>query len=266
MLPIRDSTVDKYRSTVAGFSGHCGRLCSVTTGSQRRCCKELGLPRESAESLSMVTVCWLKSSPSLHLHLSLNREGRRGHHRWLHNQFPPFFSVLHHGNSRARWSPSFSRSNTWPLSSSWNPSAHLAIVFELLGHPPSDAVLTPATSSIPGRLVVGVSALFLPKDLPNAPANSSEIADHITQNYSRGDSPAIGTDSLSSKPPGLSVPLPSSGTACCQTSFSNNFRRKPIGCSKKKKKSNYKSVIQNAVSTFKHAWNAGIQICVCGMQ
>ena len=59
-------------------------------------------------------------------------------------------------------SPSLSRSSTWPLSSSWNPSAHLALVLELLGHPPSDAVLTPAISPITGRLVEGWRVLFLP--------------------------------------------------------------------------------------------------------
>ena len=31
----------------------------------------------------------------LHLHLSLNRGESLGHYRWLHNQFPPFFPVLH---------------------------------------------------------------------------------------------------------------------------------------------------------------------------
>ena len=105
--------------------------------------------------------CSLKLS-HLHLHLSLNREGRRGHHRWRHNQFPPFFSVLHHGNSRARWSPSFSRSNTWPLSSSWNSSAYLALVLEPWRHPPSEAVLTRAISPITGRLVEGGSVWFHP--------------------------------------------------------------------------------------------------------
>ena len=29
-------------------------------------------------------------------HLSLNREGRWWHRKWFHNQFPPFFSVLHY--------------------------------------------------------------------------------------------------------------------------------------------------------------------------
>ena len=52
-----------------------------------------------------------------------------------------------HCDSRARYNvaePFLSRSNTWPFMSPWNPSAHLAIVFEQWGHPPRDAVLTPA--------------------------------------------------------------------------------------------------------------------------
>ena len=36
------------------------------------------------------------------------------------------------------------RSSAWPLSSPWKPYAHLALVFELWVHPPSDLVLTPA--------------------------------------------------------------------------------------------------------------------------
>ena len=56
------------------------------------------------------------------------------------------------GQDTARLSPSLSRSNTWPLSSSWNPSANLALAFEPWRHPPSDAVLTPAILPISGRL------------------------------------------------------------------------------------------------------------------
>ena len=65
------------------------------------------------------------------------------------------------GQSITWRSPSLSRSNTWPLGSSWNPSAHLALVFVLWRYPPSDAVLTPAISPITGRLVEGGS-IFLP--------------------------------------------------------------------------------------------------------
>ena len=40
----------------------------------------------------------------LHVHLSLNNGGSLGHHRWLHNQFPPFFySQLPSGTW---WTPS----------------------------------------------------------------------------------------------------------------------------------------------------------------
>ena len=45
-------------------------------------------------------------------------------------------------------SQSLSGSNTWPLRLTWNPSARLPIFFELWGHPPSDAALTPAISLI----------------------------------------------------------------------------------------------------------------------
>ena len=49
----------------------------------------------------------------------------------------------------------------WPLSSSWNPSAHLALLFLLRRYPPSDAVLTPAILPITGRIVEGGNVLFL---------------------------------------------------------------------------------------------------------
>ena len=72
-----------------------------------------------------------------------------------------FHYIVSHGQG-ANWrSPSLSRSNTWPLSSSWIPSAHLALVFELWRYPPSD-VLTPAISPKTGRLVESGSVLFLP--------------------------------------------------------------------------------------------------------
>ena len=74
--------------------------------------------------------------------------------------------------STTRRSPSLSRSNTWPLGSSWKPSALLSLVFELRRYPPSDAVLTPVISPITGRLVEGENVVFLPiqvqKNLPTA--------------------------------------------------------------------------------------------------
>ena len=48
------------------------------------------------------------------------------------------------------------------FSSSQNPFTHLAQIFELWRHPPSDAMLTPAVSPMTGRLVKGRSILFLP--------------------------------------------------------------------------------------------------------
>ena len=47
--------------------------------------------------------------------------------------FACFHHMVSHGRGTIWRSPSLSRSNTWPLSSSWNPSAHLALVFELQG-------------------------------------------------------------------------------------------------------------------------------------
>ena len=46
------------------------------------------------------------------------------------------------------WSPSLSRSKTWPSGSSWNPSVLLALVFKLWRHPLSDALLTSVISPI----------------------------------------------------------------------------------------------------------------------
>ena len=57
-------------------------------------------------------------------------------------------------------SPSLSTSSTWPLSSSRNPFAHLALVFEVWRHPPSDVMLLPAISPITGRLEHGGRVLI----------------------------------------------------------------------------------------------------------
>ena len=73
-----------------------------------------------------------------------------------------FHHRMSHGQSTTWRSPSFSRSNMWLFSSSWNPSTHLAFFFELWRYPPSDAVLTTAISPITGRLVEGGSVLFFP--------------------------------------------------------------------------------------------------------
>ena len=83
-----------------------------------------------------------------------------------------FHYIVSHGQGATCRSPSLSRSNTWPLSSSWNPSALLPLVFELSRYPPSDVVLTPAISPITGRLVEGGNVVSLPmqiqQDLPTA--------------------------------------------------------------------------------------------------
>ena len=73
-----------------------------------------------------------------------------------------FHHMMRHGQSTTWRNTSLSRSNTRPLSSSWNSSAHLVLVFELRRYPPSDAVLTPIISLITGRLVESGSILFLP--------------------------------------------------------------------------------------------------------
>ena len=70
--------------------------------------------------------------------------------------------MVNHRQGTAWPSPSLSRLNKWPLSSLWNPSIHLALVFELWRYLPSDAVLTPAISPITGRLREGRSVLLLP--------------------------------------------------------------------------------------------------------
>ena len=83
-----------------------------------------------------------------------------------------FHHMVSHGQGTALRSPSLCRSNTWPLSSSWNPSTHLALVLELRRYPFSHAELTPAISPITGRLVEGGNVSFLPvqvqTDLPIA--------------------------------------------------------------------------------------------------
>ena len=73
-----------------------------------------------------------------------------------------FHHMVSYGQSTTWRSPSLSRSNTWLLSSSWTPTAHLALFSRLWRYPSSDAVLTPAISSISGRLVESGSVLFIP--------------------------------------------------------------------------------------------------------
>ena len=73
-----------------------------------------------------------------------------------------FHHMVGHGQSTTWQSPSFSRLSMWLLSSSWNPSAHLALFFLLWRYPPSDAVLTTAILPLSRRLVGGGSILFLP--------------------------------------------------------------------------------------------------------
>ena len=70
--------------------------------------------------------------------------------------------LVSQGQSTIWQSPSLSRSNTWLLSSSLNPSTHLVLVFEVWRYLLSDAVLTPAVLPETGRLVEGGSILFLP--------------------------------------------------------------------------------------------------------
>ena len=101
------------------------------------------------------------------LHLSLKREGRWGTTDDFTTSFrydivACFHHMVSHWQGTTWQSPSLSRSNRWPLSSSWNPSAHLALVLELRRYPPSGAVLTPAISPMTGRLVEGGNVLFLP--------------------------------------------------------------------------------------------------------
>ena len=70
-----------------------------------------------------------------------------------------------HGESRATYNltePTLSMLNMWPLNSSWNFSAHLALSFLLWRYLPSHTMLTPAILPINGRLVEGGSVFFLP--------------------------------------------------------------------------------------------------------
>ena len=107
-------------------------------------------------------------SLSLSLHLSLNRRGRWGTTDDFATSFlrygmvACFHHMVSHGQITTWRNPSLSRSNTGPLSSSWNPSAKLALFFLLWKYPPCDAVLTPAILHLTARLVEGGSALFLP--------------------------------------------------------------------------------------------------------
>ena len=87
-----------------------------------------------------------------------------------------FHHMVSHGQGATWRSPSLSRSNTWPLSSSWNPSAHLVLVFELWRYSPSDAVLTPAISPLTGRLLEGGSVLFLPVQVQR----TCPLPNHVT--------------------------------------------------------------------------------------
>ena len=99
-------------------------------------------------------------------HLSLNCKGCWGTTEDFTTSWYGMVACIHHlvsGVQSTTWqSPSLSRLNTWPSSSSWNPSAHLALFFKLWSYPPSDVMLAPAISPITGRLVEGRSVLFLP--------------------------------------------------------------------------------------------------------
>ena len=86
----------------------------------------------------------------------------RVEHKLMINTVILQHGLVTQGQDTAWQSQSLSRLNTWPLSSSWNPSAHLALVFGLWRHSPSYAVLTPAISLISGTLMEGGSVLFLP--------------------------------------------------------------------------------------------------------
>ena len=56
---------------------------------------------------------------------------------------------------------SLCRSSKWPLSSSWNLCAHLFIVFELWGHPPSDAPRLQQLSNPTDKVVVSLVGWIL---------------------------------------------------------------------------------------------------------
>ena len=116
-------------------------------------------PPKTAVLFSVYCGPLMISSCSLHLHPSLNCGGC-----WGTTDDYGFHHMVSRGQGTVWWSPSLSRSNTWPLKSSWNHSIHLTLVFKLWRHPLSDAVLRPAT----GRLVEGrdIFANTGPKDRP----------------------------------------------------------------------------------------------------
>ena len=96
-----------------------------------------------------------------------------------------FHHMMSHGQGITWRSPSLSKSNTWSLSSWWNPSNRLALVFELWRYPPSDAVLTSAMSPITGTLVEGGSVLFLPIQVQRTsplPSTHTHTHTHTHQN------------------------------------------------------------------------------------
>ena len=98
--------------------------------------------------------------------------------------FGCFHRMVSHGQSTTWQSPSLSRLNTWQLSSSLNPSAHLALFFLLWRYPPSDAMLTLAISPKSWRLVEGGSILFLPvqvlRTCPLPPKHSNQTTNKQT--------------------------------------------------------------------------------------
>ena len=63
-----------------------------------------------------------------------------------------FHLRVSYGQSTTWQRLSLSRSNRWPLCSSWNHSAHLAPFFKLWRYPPSDAMLTSVISPTTVRL------------------------------------------------------------------------------------------------------------------
>ena len=131
----------------------------------------ISLPRQCLGSQKFSWVYLVTQLPCCHHHhhhLSFDREGRWGTTENFATSFlrngmvACFYYMVSDGQSAIWRSPSLSKSTTWPLSSSWNPSAQLALFFELWRYPPSDAVLTSAISPVTGRLVEGGSVLFLP--------------------------------------------------------------------------------------------------------
>ena len=90
-----------------------------------------------------------------------------------------FHHMVSHGQGTTRRSPFLSRSNTWPLSSSWNPSAYLALVFELRRYLSSDAERF--THSFWNRLFVSGSDSLLPSLSEVCHNSSSGIRDSKLQ-------------------------------------------------------------------------------------